>query len=369
VSAAEDLLFPYMVWAHTRSSRSPWCLSQSGMPMADPALFAPVGPPDLGHASAEALPALERRLAELFHTDPERVLVTLGASGAMHLAAQRFFRAPARVAVEVPSYEALRGTARLAGAELRPLYRRLETGWDADPEEARAHLAGAGGPGHVFVTNLHNPTGARLSADRLRELAAVAAGAGGVLVSCEVYMEYVPNERRVHAFALSPNAISIGSLTKAYGLGALRIGWILLGEGLAHERAHLVDLAYLTWVDPPTPTLRAALFALEHLEELRRPLARVEAESRPVWERWLAETPGVQSTVPEHGIIAFPRVRDADDTLALAAWLQEEHRVDVVPGEFFALPGHLRVGCGVPAATLEEGLARLALGIEAWRAR
>ena len=50
------------------------------------------------------------------------------------------------------------------------------------------------------------------------------------------------------------------------------------------------------------------------------------------------------------------------DTRALAEHLAREHGVDVVPGEFFGLPGHLRVGCGVPAATLEEGLARLSAG-------
>lgn len=369
MSADDELLFPYMIWAHTESARSPWCLTQSGMPMPDPGLFAAAGPPDLGFATVEAQPELERRIAGLFGVEPERVLVTVGASGAMHLAGLAWFRPGARVAVEVPSYEAVRALPRLFGAELRPFERRLAEGWDARPEAVRAALGDGPGPGHVFVTNLHNPTGALLGPERVRAVADVAAAAGGVLVSCEVYMEYVPNEHRVHAFAVAPNAVSIGSLTKAYGLGALRIGWMILGEALAAERARLVDRAYLTWCDPPTPSLRAGLYALDHLPELLAPLHRVERESRPPFERWLRETPGVEATVPPFGIMAFPRVEGVDDTLALAEALTREHQVDVVPGEFFGRAGHLRVSCGVPGATLVEGLERLTAGLAAYRSR
>jgi len=367
VTQDDELLFPYMIWAHTESARSPWCLTQSGMPMADPDLLAAVGPPDLGFATAEVQPGLERRLAELFDTDPARVLVTLGASGAMHLAALRWFRPGARVAVEVPSYEALRALPKLCGAELRPYARRLEQGWDADPASVRSALGEGSGPGHVTLTNLHNPSGTMLAPDRVRELAATAAESNGILVSNEAYMEFVPNEQRVHAFALAPNAISIGCLTKAYGLGALRIGWILLGEGLADQRAQLLDLAYLTWCDPPTPTLRAGLFALHDLPRFCEPLRSVQRESRPPFERWLRETAGIEATVPQFGVMAFPRIQGVDDTLALAEYLTTEHRVDVVPGEFFAQAGHVRVSCGVPGATLVEGLERLTAGIEAYR--
>jgi aspartate/methionine/tyrosine aminotransferase len=373
VSSAERLQFPYMVWAHQSAVRSAFTLTQSGMPLADPAFLDALGPLDIGHPSREALPALEARLAELFGVDPSRVLVALGATGGMHLAAMRFFRPGVRVVADVPSYEPFRALPMYFGADLRPLRRRPEDGWQVDPGEVRALLArpGSGGaaPGHVFLANLHNPTGALLERDRMVAIAREAERAGGCLVSCEVYMEYVPNARRVHAFELAPNGISIGSLTKAYGLGALRIGWILLGEGLAAERPHLVDMAYLGYVDPPTATMRAARLALDRLPELLAPLRTIERESRPIWERWLRGTAGVASTVPEFGIIAFPRIEGVEDTLALAEFLAREHQVDVVPGEFFGLPGHIRVSCGVPAATLAEALARLARGIDAFRRR
>jgi aspartate/methionine/tyrosine aminotransferase len=287
----------------------------------------------------------------------------------MHLCALRFMRRGSRVVVDVPSYEPFRSLPEYLGAELLPARRRLDDGWSVDPDEVERLLAHGRGPGHVFIANLHNPTGAFLDRERMQALARVAGARGGCLISCEVYMEYVPNARRVHAFELAPNGITISSLTKAYGLGALRIGWILLGEALAHERVHLQDMSYLTYVDPPTATLRAARLALDRLPELLAPLARVTRESRPAWKQWLESTPGVEARVPEFGIIAFPRVAGIDDTLALAEFLVREHDVDVVPGEFFGLPGHLRIGCGVPRATLEEALTRVTRGLEAWRRR
>jgi len=201
----------------------------------------------------------------------------------------------------------------------------------------------------------------------LKALAHACQEHAGVLVSCEAYMEAAPGDRREHAAVLAPNAISIGTLTKAYGLGPIRVGWLILGKGLAEERETLKDTAFLSWVDPPTASLIAAHRALDHLPELLQPLRRVEAECKPVLDRWLRETPGVEAVVPPFGIFAFPRIQGVENTLELAEFLATEHGVDVVPGEYFGAPGHLRVGCGVPLATLEGGLERLTAGLAAYR--
>ena len=357
-----------MVFAKTRSHVSTYTLSQSGMPAPEPLPAALGDGADLVHAEAEALPALERRLAEHLGVAPERVLVTVGASSAMLVCALRWFRPGARVVAETPSYEPLRALPPLAGAELALLERRPEEAWALSVERARAHLAGATGPGHVFVTNPHNPSGACADARTLSALAEAAAENGGVLVCCEVYMEYLPASERLRAHALAPNAVALGSLTKAYGLGPLRLGWIVLGEGLVAEREALRDVIHLAYVDPPTPSLRLGLAALGDMDALRAPLARCEREARPHFERFLAQA-GIEAHVPRHGIIAFPRVVGVEDTRALARFCAEEFEVDVVAGEYFGRAGHLRVGCGVPGETAREGFERLARAIDAFRTR
>lgn len=361
-----SLSFPYMFWAHVDAHASPYCLAVSGMPSPDPAVLGGERVPDLSPPPVEALPAVTERLAELFHVTPERILVTLGASGAMHQVAMRWFRG-GRVVTELPSYEPFRALPAFFGAETTLVRRRADLGFRLEPEAFEAAVASGSGPAHVFVSNPNNPTGAVAAADTLVRLAAAAERRGGILISNEVYMEFAPPERRVHAFALAPNTVSIGSLTKAYGLGALRVGWIVLGEGLADERLTLTDLAYLVHVDPPTPSLQAARTALDRLETLLQPARRFEAESRPHLVRWLADTPGVTGELGPFGLTAFPRIEGVDDTHALHRFLAEEEGVAVVPGEFFGMPGHVRVGYALPEATLVEALERLTRGIEAFR--
>jgi aspartate/methionine/tyrosine aminotransferase len=339
------------------------------MPQADPAfLEALARAPDLDHPVREALPQLEEALARRFAVPRSRVLVTVGATGGMFLAAARWLRAGTRVVAETPSYEPFRALPAFFGADLAVVERRPEERFVLEPDRVRAALSRGAGPGHLFVANPNNPTGVMNDRGRVAALAREAEKAGGLLVSCDLYMEYVPAKERAWAFECAPNAVSIGSLTKAFGLGALRIGWIILGSGLEHERDALVDLAYLSYVDPPTASMRAAAVALGRIESLLAPLRLVESESKPLFDAWLSGTPGIECVVPPHGIIAFPRVDGVGDTLGLSEFLVREHGVDVVPGEFFARPGHVRVGCGMPAARLREGLTRLERGIRAFRA-
>src|SRR5436190_2092466 len=114
--------------------------------------------------------------------------------------------------------------------------------------------------------------------------------------------------------------------------------------------------------------MHLATVPLGRLVELRAPLRTVESESKPLFDKWLCTTPGIECVVPPHKIIAFPRIDGVGDTIALSEFLVREHGVDVVPGEFFARPGHVRVGCGVPAEKLRDGLARLERGIKSFRA-
>jgi aspartate/methionine/tyrosine aminotransferase len=360
--------FPYMEFARTRAHLARHILTQSGMPPPEASLElrAASALVDSGYAGIDALPELERHIAARLKVDPRRVIVTLGATGGMHLAAWRFFRPGSTVASETPSYEPLRALPRAFGAQVALIERDPLARWQLQPQSVRRALHGAQ-PGHVFLTNPNNPTGALLSGETLRELAQEAERCGGVLVSCEVYLEFEQPELRQAAFRMAPNAISISSLTKAYGLGGLRLGWMVLGEGLVHERESLMDLAYLTYVDLPTPALRAGLLAFERLEELRAPIAQVNRESRPLLLEWLERTPGVSAERPDLGLSAFPSIEGVGDTTTLADYLLKEHGVGVVPGEFFGRPGHLRIGCGLPPSGLSAALEQLGRGLEAFR--
>lgn len=367
-TAPGGLAFPYMVWARTRAGAARFALTASGVPPADPALLGPATAPELGHA-APVLAEVEAAIARRFRVAKERVVATIGATGGLHACAWTWFGPGTRVVADLPSYEPFRALPARLGADLRALERRLEDGWQVDPADVRARLGAGPGRGHVFLANVHNPTGVQLGRERLAAIAREAERAGGLLVSCDIYSEFEPDAARVDAFRCAPNAVSIGSLTKAYGLGSLRIGWVVLGEGVAQDVDALRDATYLAWVDAPIASLRLGLRALETLPAFRKQYDELVRTSRPAWARWLTSTDGVRAFVPDHGLSAFARVDGVRETLALADFLAAEHDVGVVPGEYFGTPGFVRVGFGVPAAQIDEALARLGAGIAAWRAR
>jgi aspartate/methionine/tyrosine aminotransferase len=355
-----------MTFARTEGQRGAFALTQSGMPPADARLFDGLAGPDLVFAGKEALPLLQARIAEHVGVRPEHVLVTLGASGAMHVTASALFRPGVRVASETPSYEPLRALPVHFGAELREVERRDGDGWQLDPAEVRRALTGAK-TGHVFITNPHNPSGAMLGPDVLRALAAEAERAGGALICNEIYIEYAPDGRRLRAHDIAPNVITLGSMTKAYGLGALRIGWIAFGAAMHDERERFLDAIYLDYVDPATVAVRCGLRAFERMREMRTAIEALERDSKPQFARWLERADGIRAQVPEFGLIAFPRIEGVDDTLALGRYLADEHEVGVVPGEFFGRAGHVRVGFGLPKERLSEALRRFERGVAAFR--
>ena len=410
-AALPSPLFPYMFWAHEGMLGPTWSLSQSGMPAPAGAWLAELaggpdgsqGDPaaawdaDLMHPTGETQPALEAAIAAHLGVRPERVLVTLGASMAMAVVASWLFRpskaGPATVAVDVPSYEPFRQLPPYFGARCAPVARRFDEGWRLAPEdvatalglsapdvpdaEARAAAEAASrAPRHLFFTNPSNPTGHTEDLAGLEALGAVIGPARtpgrNALIVSEAYMPLSPIQ--TCAARDIPHAISLGSLTKAYGLGALRIGWIVLGEAWADARDELVGHAYLAYVDPPTASQRRGLQLMPHLGALLAPYHTFATESRPILFEGIAQSPHLSGPTFDIGLVAFPRVAPrageaVADTEDLAAFLRDEHDLGVTPGEHFGAPGHLRLGFGAPVAHVREATERLVRGVADWHAR
>lgn len=384
-----SLHFPYMFWAHNEMVAPSWSLSLSGMPSPPADLLAKLaaatladagGAPsdeviaNFAHPCDDAQPRLEAVIAQRYGVPPERVIITAGASSAMHHIASRWFTPGTQVALDMPSYPPFRILADQFGATKVQVQRRESEGWQLNPADITAALAP--GTAHIFVTNPNNPTGAMFGAETLDALHNITSPTGGVLVVSETYMEMPPKSKQTCAAAMLPRAISIGTMTKVYGFGAIRIGWIILGEELAAERTSLMDHTYLSYVDPPTPALRLGLAGMQMTETLIQPYLDFASECRPLLHAAIEASPYLSGLCPDSVLVAFPRVaprpgRDVNgvaDTQALAVFLAETQDLSVTPGDFFGAPGCIRLGFGTPKAHLTEALKRLLAGLEEWHA-
>jgi len=263
------------------------------------------------------------------------------------------------VIVERPTYEPLLGIPRALGHRVRRLDRRFEDGYAIDLDRfaslvtTRTRLA--------VVTNLHNPSGARIELATLRAMATLLARVKGWLLVDEVYLECVFGARPESCVHAGPNVVTTNSLTKAYGLDGLRAGWILGPPAVVARAARINDLMTNNSVAAGEQMALAALRRQRDIDRrahglLDPNLARVGA--------FLAREGRLRALVPAGGNVVFPRLPSRIDSDRLAAHLVKRYSTLVVPGRFFEAPRHIRVSFGCAPARLARGLANISRALD-----
>lgn len=263
------------------------------------------------------------------------------------------------VIVERPTYEPLLAIPRGLGCRVVRLPRRPEDDYAVDPERfaslvtRRTRMA--------IVSNLHNPSGARIPIATLREMARVLARVRAVLLVDEVYLESLFERRTESCVHAGPNVITTNSLTKAYGLDGLRAGWLLGPEAAVSRIAHAHDIVAGNGVAMGE---RMTLAAFGRLAAIGRAPRRAMRANLETLRRYLARERRLRGPVPEGGSVAFLRLAVPLDGDALATRLRERYSTLVVPGRFFEAPRFVRVSVGVPPGTFREGLARMSRALD-----
>jgi aspartate/methionine/tyrosine aminotransferase len=308
----------------------------------------------LGYTESSGHPLLRAEIARTYQTvDPDQVLVCSGAQEAIFVVLGAMLGPGDHAVVVWPSYQSLHEVARAAGAEVTLLPLEHEQGWALDLDRLRAALRPA--TRAVVVNFPHSPTGALPPRSTLLALVELAEERGAWLVSDEVYrlLELDPAERWPAAVDRSRRALSIGVMTKAFGLGGLRIGWVA-----CHDRELLGRFAArkdYTTICNSAPSEILALIGLRAADRLlARSMGIVRSNLRQL-DGFFAEQSGwIDWVRPRASTVGFPRLRGDLDADAFTAALSKAERVLLLPGSVFGHPGnHVRLGFGrrdLPAA-------------------
>jgi len=300
-------------------------------------------------------PALDEAIAARFGIDPEHVVTAAGASFANHQAMAALVEPGDEVIIEDPTYELMASALGYLQADLKRVPRLPEEGFALDPERVRAHITPR--TRLIVLTNLHNPS-SRLEADSVvADIAAAADKAGALVLVDEVYRELIADHGQVAtSFRPDGNIIVTSSLTKAYGLSGLRCGWILAPAKLAEHMRRLDDLYAARG---PFLTQKLGLIALRRLDALRARAHAMITPNRAAYRALLGNHPALEQVIFDHGTTIFPRLRQGDGETLLKR-LQSRFETSVVPGRYFGLARHFRVGLAGDAAMTAKGLERLA---------
>jgi aspartate/methionine/tyrosine aminotransferase len=304
------------------------------------------------HDSYGYAPLVER-LARYTGVAADCVVTAPGTSMANALAMAAAFEPGDEVLFERPTYEPMLTSALFLGAEVRRFERRREDGFRVDPDEIRKQITPR--TRLIVLANLHNPTSALTSEDDLRAIGEIAREAGARVLVDEVYLEGLFDRRPRVALQLGPHFITTSSLTKAYGLGGLRCGWVLAEPELARRIWHI---RHVLDVNSAHPADCISVVVMDHLERLAERSQALLRTNRPIAERFLDEHPEMVTLRPGFGTVITLRAPGGDAD-AFCKHLRERYETSVVPGRFFELPDCFRLGIGGHTDALREGLERL----------
>ncbi|HVS42627.1 MAG TPA: pyridoxal phosphate-dependent aminotransferase [Candidatus Dormibacteraeota bacterium] len=292
---------------------------------------------------------------------PAEVVITQGAVEAILLACAAVAGPGDTVVVGTPAYAGMLRAPEAAGASVvevpvwRPGSSRLDLGplLARLPDRTRA----------VLVNSPHNPTGAAVDPAELEALAARCAAAGATLIVDEVARGTLdpaaPSLTASPAFA-DGAVVAIGDVSKAFGLGGLRVGWLTGARPALLDR--VAALKDLTTLGTPAPSELLAALALENRGALAPRVAAVAGANLDLLARWTAGVPGAELTAPRDGLVAFPRLPDEIAAPMRLERLRRRAGVAAVPGALFGVPGRVRLALGGRPAHLAEALTAMAAG-------
>ncbi|MEV8638674.1 capreomycidine synthase [Streptosporangium sp. NPDC051023] len=282
----------------------------------------------------------------------ETVMVTHGSTEALFLALAAIISPGDEIVVLQPVYHSLYSIAETLGARLRVWRLDPEDGFTPDLDRFRDLLNER--TRAVLVNFPHNPTGATLSAAAYEEFLALIARRGCYLLWDGAFTELVydgpplpdPRERL-------ERAVSVGTLSKAYGLPGLRVGWCLAPTELLTTMIKVRD--YVSICTSPLAEFLATAVLRDGDRVVGRRL-RQAAVNREILCAWaLDNQEHIELPLPHGGVSAFPAVRGVADVREICGDL-EARGVLIVPGFCFGYPDRMRIGFGGPTDVLNAGL-------------
>ncbi|MFQ5570656.1 MAG: aminotransferase class I/II-fold pyridoxal phosphate-dependent enzyme [Rhodothermales bacterium] len=315
---------------------------------------------ELNYPQVNGTVALRERIAALYPgATPDNVLVTVGCAEANFITLQTLVAPGEDVVVMLPNYLQIWGMAHNFGLQIKAFHLREERGWAPDLEALDQAVTEK--TKLIAVCNPNNPTGYILTEAEMDAVVAAAERVGAWLLADEVYSgaEQWTDTQTPSFWGRYDKVLALNSLSKAYGLPGLRVGWVV---GPAPTVADIWRRHEYTTIS--TTMLANKLGALALSSEVRpRLIERTRRYVRrgfSILDTWLKSHGDLFTFVPpQAAAIAFVRYHLDVNSTELVDRLRHEHSVLIVPGDHVGLDHHVRISFGPPADYLQAGLARI----------
>ena len=318
----------------------------------------------LGYGQSNGSDELRDLVASQYDDATEAsVLVTTGGAEANFTCFWHLFEGDAKAAIVLPTYGQVPGLLESFGSRLVPVHLREECDWQPDLDALASALAD--GASFVLITNPNNPTGAALTEASMKEIARLTEQHGAWILADEVYAGAEAHGDRTPSFwGCHDRVLVTNSLSKAYGLPGLRLGWIVGPDDLVEELWGRTDY---TTIAPASISDQLACVALEPAtrEKIGDRTRGIVRKNLGVLEQWMDAQEGrFRYRPPDAGAICYAHYDAPINSSDFAEKLRAEKSVLVVPGDHFGMDHYLRIGFGNPEDELLDGLSRIRVAFD-----
>ena len=314
----------------------------------------------LNYPHVNGIPELRENIATLYDgAAMNNVLVTVGAAEANYISIRTLLSPGDEIAVMLPNYMQIWGIAKNHDLDMKTFHLREENGWALDLDELNAAVT----PNTklIAVCNPNNPTGHILTGAEVDAVIGAAERAGAWILADEVYSgtERLTDEQTPSFYGRYDKVLAVNSMSKAYGLPGLRIGWVVCP-------ADTIDdiWARHEYVTISATVLSNKLAAIALSPEVRpRVIQRTRDYIRkgyPVLEQWMDSHGSTFSlTPPQAAAISFVRYNFDINSTEFTERLRKEKSVFIIPGDHFGMDRFVRMSFGLPGDYLTSALDRI----------
>jgi aspartate/methionine/tyrosine aminotransferase len=314
----------------------------------------------LNYPQTNGLFELREQIARLYPgASPGQVVVTTGAAQANFTSLLTIMDPGEEIVVMLPNYMQIWGVAKNYGLQVKTFSLKEELDWGLDIDQLNQTVSNK--TRLIAICNPNNPTGHIMSKEEREAVIQAASQVGAWILSDEVYAgaEHNSDESTPSMWGSYERVLAIGSLSKAYALPGLRIGWVVAPKDTAGEIWARQD--YIT-ISATMLGNKLAIYALTP-QVRRRLLVRTRKYVRQGYNnfaRWCEKHGDLVSLVPpQAAAIAFVRYNRQTNSSKLVSRLIEDQSTLVVPGDHFGLDHYLRISYGLSQDYVNEGLERI----------
>lgn len=300
-------------------------------------------------------------LAKAYQVKEDRIAVTTGAQNANFTFLLSCFDVKDKMASELPSYSPIRASVEALFKRTLDVPRSREKGYAVDKQALnKAFKSGARG---ATFTNLHNPSARMLDGDEVSEILEIAAERDALVLFDEIYREMSYSKPPPGAFSLGDNGVSTSGLSKLWGLGGLRIGWLIGPEEVARKVQQ--TRSYATH-HLASRSMAVAINAIKKREWFRKRVLQIAKRNLPVIHDWAESEKRVQITEPQGCMHLLVHLPEGLDDEKFSEQVFKRFKTAICPGRYFAAEGSVRVTFSGSREDLEKGLGHISKTLDTY---